>query len=160
MNQYNIYKVPCDDDRGYRVYVPRPLPIGPVAERYATVVTCHDPLCHIGIESTGAMLAGVGLAGRHQAGHTEDSFATIDVADPTLFDPAPNRPVLVDNSVHTGVTLSRAVGYLHRRFIYPGTLVTLFNYGDEQEFAMREWISHNLGMEVIALFNHADLGGS
>ncbi len=130
----------------------------PFGERYAAAITDNRPLCHIGIVHSGAMIAACGIVGRMQAGHTNDSYADFNPKSPEPFDPAPNIPILVDNSVHSGATLAEATGYLHRKlFIRPETLVTLFDYGDAQERAMRQWAADELGLRVMSLFNHADL---
>ncbi len=157
MNKYHIEAVAHNDDRGYRVHLPRPLPVASFAARYTEVVADPRPICHIGIESTGYLLAGIGIIGRASAGHSSDSLVGINVEEPEYFDPAPNYPVLVDNSVHSGETLARAVGYLHRRFIFPATLVTLFDYNDPQEKAVQDWITRELGMQVVSMFSHSDL---
>lgn len=157
MNEYAVERTPSDDERGYRVHIPRPLPMEPFSERYASMVTDTRPLCHIGIATAGYLIAGCGIVGRSLAGHNNDSLISLDARRPEMFDPAPNIPILVDNSVHEGTTLARVVGFLHRRFIRPAILLTLFDYDDDQEHAMRQWAGNALGMRVVSLFSHADL---
>ncbi len=147
--------------------MPRPIPtsfIRAVALRMHEVVVPQigeNDLHMYAIANSGIPLAVGTLALSHERGRYND-VVSIVYPDATAAGVSSIRPddtgIIVDNSIHTGATLYRALGTLTgetRAGIKK--IVTLVDYEDEQQAATSSTIRHRYDIEVIGLFTSSEI---
>lgn len=156
-----------DSPRGYDLYMPRPIPghfLGTVAQRIHDIIipkVGENSLHMYAIANSGVPLAigALMLSNIEQRDHASVSIIYPDLGSFEGHDLLPGETgILVDNSIHTGETLSQALEALPERARTEiTTMVTVVDYEDEQHTTLVDDIQQRHGIEVVGLFKPSEV---
>jgi orotate phosphoribosyltransferase len=108
---------------------------------------------------TGAIVTGAATLSRSRL-DLHDNTIQIIPDDPTLYGNPTGAPVvLIDNSINTGATFTRAVELLDKNHCHPAAFLKLVDYGGEREAETTALIAA-CDVQPLSVYTAEELAGS
>ncbi len=160
---------PDESERGFRLTLPRPIPgalLDAVAVRFGQrIVTGDSPIHLFAIANSGVPMAAAILAKRQPAGHARTTLGrrliddVLTVVVPDQYELIPRAldssavPIIFDNSVRSGCTVEKIVETMRKNKFTVNQMVTLVDYGDSQDAAIKAKLRRESGINLFSLFD-------
>ncbi len=162
-----------ESERGFRLTLPRPIPgslLDAVALRFGKrIVTGDAPIHLFAIANSGVPMAAAILAQRQSTAHVRTTIGRRQVNDvltivvPDQHELIPRAldssavPIIFDNSVRSGCTVEKIVETMRRNKFSVNQMVTLVDYGDAQDAAIKAKLRRESGINLFSLFDISEI---